>query len=82
MGQQESGFIVRKVSEDNRENTSYVDKLSRQELQLAGFEEFILLSIITFTEIHLNYYGLCQAAFMASWIHLFVPIIQWVRIRR
>lgn len=57
-------------------------KLSTAAFSLAVAEEFLLLSLITYTAIWWENYSVWFAAFMAFSIYLIVHIIQWLIIRR
>lgn len=59
-----------------------MEALSVQAFSFVVFEEFILLSIITYTAFYFDYYVIWLAVFMAFFIHLLIHIIQWIVIRR
>ncbi len=60
----------------------HLEKLSTAGFSLAVAEEFVLLSIITYTSLWLGNYALWFAVFMAFSIHLIGHFIQFVVLRR
>lgn len=59
-----------------------IEALSVPAFAVAVFEEFVLLSIITFTAFYFDYYNIWLAVFMAFFIHLIIHIIQWIVLKR
>lgn len=59
-----------------------MEALSVPAFAVAVFEEFVLLSVITFTAFYFDYYSIWLAVFMAFFIHLFIHIIQWIVLKR
>lgn len=59
-----------------------MEALSVAAFSVAVFEEFVLLSIITFAAFYFDYYSIWLAVFMAFFIHLFIHIIQWMVLKR
>ena len=59
-----------------------IEALSVPAFTVAVFEEFVLLSIITFTAFYFDYYSIWLAVFMAFFIHLLIHIIQWIVLKR
>lgn len=59
-----------------------MEALSVPAFAVAVFEEFVLLSIITFSALCFDYYNIWLAVFMAFFIHLFIHTIQWIVLKR
>ena len=60
----------------------HMENLSTAAFSMAVAEEFILISLITYTSIWLNYYYLWFAIFMAFSLHLIGHLIQWIIFRK
>jgi hypothetical protein len=73
-----SDFLKEKFPEISRRILPHLEKLSTAAFSLAVAEEFILISIITFTSIWLKNYFLWFAIFIAFSLHLVAHIIQWI----
>lgn len=59
-----------------------LEKLSTQAFAVAVAEEFLLLSVITFTAVYFDFYLLWLGAFMGFSIHLIFHFLQWIFIKR
>ncbi|MDR2948933.1 MAG: HXXEE domain-containing protein [Prevotella sp.] len=59
-----------------------LEHLSVPAFSIAVFEEFVLLSLVTFVSVMLGYYNVWLALFMAFFIHIIIHIIQWVILSR
>jgi hypothetical protein len=75
-------FLKNKFPKISKHILPHLEKLSTAAFSLAVAEEFILLSILTFTSICLENYFLWFAIFMAFSIHLVAHIIQWIILRK
>lgn len=60
----------------------HLDRLSTNAFALAVAEEFVLLSVITYTAVLFEYYYVWFAALAAFTVHLLVHIGQWLVLRR
>jgi hypothetical protein len=75
-------YLKNRFPKISRHILPHFEKLSTAAFSLAVAEEFILISIITFTSIWLKNYFLWFAIFIAFSLHLVAHIIQWIILKR
>ena len=74
-------YLEKKLPNFSKKYIEKLKKISVPAFSLAVFEEFLLLSLITFTAIYFEFYHLWLAAFMTFSIHLIIHIFQWIYIK-
>jgi len=75
-------FLENKFPSISKRFLPRMEKLSVQGFSVAVFEEFLVLSLVTFISVYFNYYYLWLALFIAFSIHILIHIIQWLFILR
>ena len=75
-------FLINRFPQLSSRLLARFEKLSTSGFTLAVAEEFVLLSLITYSSIYFKFYYLWLSIFMVFFIHLIIHLIQWIILRK